>query len=135
VLVEQTISAVTDHQHTFKVHYKVTHPGNDLHTNTLQEFPAVATNQDYNRFAYYGGTAPWTNGAVAVTQFPDLPQFSPVLYVPERWGALVDTPNVGLTVYVPSQYPYIVGFRRLIRGPVGPLTMQPTHMPRTRPGL
>lgn len=120
VLVEQTITAVTDHPHTFKAHYKVTHLGNDLHTNTVQEYPAVYTNRDYNRFVYYGGTSPWTNGTVTVTQFPDLPQFSPVLYVPEHWGALLDTQNMGLTVYVPSQYPYVVGFSAPAPGPGGP---------------
>jgi hypothetical protein len=120
VLVEQTITAVTDHPHTFKAHYKVTHLGNDLHTNTVQEFPAVYANQDYNRFVYYGGTSSWTNGAVTVTQFPDLPQFSPVLYVPEHWGALVDSQNVGLTIYVPSQYPYVMGFAAPDPGPGGP---------------
>jgi len=119
VLVEQTITAVTDHPHTFKAHYKATHLGNDLHANTGQEFPAVYTNQDYNQFVYYGGTSPWTNGAVTVTQLPDLPQFSPVLYVPEHWGALVDAQNVGLTVYVPSQYPYVVGFSAPDPGPGG----------------
>jgi len=120
VLVEQTITAVTDQPHTFKAHYKATHFGSDLHTNTVQEFPAVYTNQDYNRFVYYGGTSPWTNGAVTATQFPDLPEFSPVLYVPEHWGSLVDTQNMGLTVYVPSQYPYVVGFSAPAPGPGGP---------------
>jgi hypothetical protein len=34
---------------------------------------------------------------------------SSLLYAPEHWGAYVDARNVGLTVYVPSQYPYESG--------------------------
>ena len=110
MIVEQTITAVTSQPHTFKAHYKITHLGNDLHANSGQEFPAVYVNTAYNRFIYYGGTAPWTNGAVSVTQFQQLgtPGFN--LYVPEQWGAHVDAQNIGLTVYVPSQYPYVFGF-------------------------
>jgi hypothetical protein len=110
LLVEQTITAVPSQPHTFKAHYKATHLANDLHAEASQEFPAVYTNRDYNRFIYYGGVSPWTNGAVSVTQFPDLPAFSPELYVPEHWGALVDSQNMGLTVFVPSLYPYVLGF-------------------------
>ena len=119
VVVEQTITAVSSQPHTFKAHYKVTHLGNDLHADAPAEFPAVYTNQDYDRFVYYGDTTPWTNGAVTVTQFPAY-TFSPVLYVPEHWGALVDANNVGLTVYVPSQYPYVAGFGEPDPGPGGP---------------
>jgi hypothetical protein len=120
LLVEQTITAITSQPHTFKAHYKVTHLGNDLHANTgSQEFPAVYTNQDYNRFIYYGGTAPWTNGAVTTTQFAPY-SASPLLYVPERWGALVDAQNMGLTVFVPSQYPHLIGFAAPDPGLGGP---------------
>jgi hypothetical protein len=119
VLVEQTITAETSLPHTFKAHYKVTHLGSDLHADAPAEFPAVYTNQNYNRFISYGGTAPWTNGAITITQLPAY-TFSPILYVPEHWGALVDTQNVGLTVYVPSQYPYVVGFAEPDPGPGGP---------------
>jgi hypothetical protein len=119
VLVEQTITAIPSQPHTFKAHLKLTHLGSDLHANSSQEFPAVYTNQDYNRFVYYGGTAPWTNGAVTMTEFQAY-TFSPVLYAPEHWAALVDSQNVGLTVYVPSQYPYVAGFAEPDPGPGGP---------------
>ena len=120
VLVEQTVTAVSNQPHTFKVHYKATHMANDLHPDAAQEFPAVYTNGSYNRFVYYAGVSPWANGAVSVTQFPNLPAFSPELYVPEHWGALVDTQNLGLTVFVPSQYPYVLGFASLSPGGSGP---------------
>jgi len=120
MLVEQTINAVKNQPHTFIAHYKVTHLGNDLHADVSQEFPAVYTNKDYNRFIYYGGTAPWTGGALTVTQFPNLPSLSPYFYVSEHWGALVNTQNMGLTVYVPSQYPYVLGFAAPSPGPGGP---------------
>jgi len=121
ILVEQTITAVPSLPHTFKVHYKVTHLGTDLHTETgSQEFPAVYTNKAYSRFIYYAGSKPWTNSAITETQFPDLPASSPPLYAPERWGALVDSQNMGLTVYVPSQYPRFIGFASPDVGGGGP---------------
>jgi hypothetical protein len=110
VIVEQTVTAVTQEAHTFKVHIKATHLGNDLHTITGQEFPAVYTNRDYNRFITYSGTNPWANGTTTVTLFPNLPAFSPSIYISERWGALVNTQNQGLTVYVPSVNPSMTGF-------------------------
>jgi hypothetical protein len=108
--VEATISAVTSHAYTFKVHYKVTHFGSDQHANSIQEFPAVYANLDYDRFATYQGTAPWTNGTVSTSTMPQLPNFSPRFYVPEQWAALVDNSNTGLTVYIPGVAPYVAGF-------------------------
>jgi hypothetical protein len=110
VLVQQTVSAVAAEPHTFKVHIKATHLGSDLHTDTGQEFPAVYTNRDFNRFITYTGSSPWTNAETTVTLFPDLPAFNPAIYIAERWGALVNAQNQGLTVYVPSVTPYITGF-------------------------
>jgi hypothetical protein len=109
VVVEQTVTPVSGHARAFHVHYRVSHLGSDLHTGARQEFPAVYVNASYNQFVYYGGTAPWTNGVVTVTQFGAPPAVSALLYAPEHWGAHVDTQNVGLTVYVPSQYPYESG--------------------------
>jgi hypothetical protein len=43
-----------------------------------------------------------------------------MLYVPERWGALVDSQNNGLTVYVPAVAPYMLGFASPDPGPGGP---------------
>ena len=43
--------------------------------------------------------------------FPVVPTRSnprPNYYTPERWGAFVNGQDVGLTVYVPAQYPYSV---------------------------
>jgi hypothetical protein len=110
VLVEQTVTAVATEPHTFEVHIKATHLGSDLHTITGQEFPAVYTNRDYNRFITYTGSNPWTNAATTVTLFPNLPAFNPAIYIAERWGALVNSQNQGLIVYSPSVTPYITGF-------------------------
>ena len=110
MLVEQTVSAVTTSAHTFKVHYKVTHLGNDTHDTAGQEFPAVYTNRDYIHFVYYDGANPWTNDAVKLTQFPDLGQPNPPVTVLERWGALVDSTNAGLTVFSPSSGAIYIGF-------------------------
>jgi hypothetical protein len=111
---------VTGQLHTFKIHYKATHLGADLHPNYIQELPAVYSNQDYNHFVYYGGDAPWTNAPVTTTLFPNLPHFSPVLYVPEHWGAYADARNQGITLYAPSRYPYAFGFASADPGPGGP---------------
>lgn len=110
VIVEQTITPLQGHSHAFQVHYKVTHLGSDLHFDAQQEFPAVYTNADYNQFVYYGGTNPWQNGAVSTTQFQQLGQPGPIYFVPEHWGAHVNSQGVGLTVFVPSQYPWVAGF-------------------------
>jgi hypothetical protein len=119
MLVEQTVTPVSGYSHAFQLHYRITHLGSDSHATAGQEFPAVYVNADYNRFVYYGGAAPWTNGAVNVTQFQRLGDPAlPNLYVPEHWGAHVNEQNMGLTVYVPAQYPYVNGFDN--PGPSGP---------------
>jgi len=118
VVVEQTVTPVSGHAHAFRVHYRVSHLGSDWHAGARQEFPAVYVNARYNQFVYYGGNAPWTNGAVSVTQFPAPPAVGSLLHAPERWGAHVDAQNMGLTVYVPSQYPYESGVD--FPGPPGP---------------
>lgn len=118
VIVEQTITPVAGYARAFRAHYKITHLAMDLHANARQAFPAVYIDADYGKFVSYGGTAPWTTGSVSVTQFPPLGTQSPNLYVPEHWGAHVNDQNVGLTIYVPSQYPYVNGFD--FAGPSGP---------------
>ncbi|HXY47854.1 MAG TPA: Ig-like domain-containing protein [Terriglobales bacterium] len=110
MLVEQRVSAVTTSANTFKVHYKVTHLGNDTHGTGGQEFPAVYTNRDYVHFVYYDGANPWTNGVLKKTQFPNLGQPNPPVTVLEHWGALVDSNNAGLTVFSPSSGPLYIGF-------------------------
>jgi len=110
VMVEQTVTALPNYAHTFQVHCKVTHLGSDQHADAGQEFPAVYVNAQYNRFVYYSGTNPWTNGAVSFAQFQHLGDPGFLLYVPERWGAHVNEQNEGLAVFVPSQYPYVSGF-------------------------
>jgi hypothetical protein len=108
--VEATISAVTDHAFTFKVHYKITHFGTDQHANSIQEFPAVYVNLGFDRFVSDSSTTPWTNVPVTFVTMPQLPLGSPTLYASEQWGAFVDSSDQGLTVFVPGMAPYIGGF-------------------------
>lgn len=118
VLVEQTVTSVTSSDRAFHLHYKVTHLGSDLHANAVQEFPAVYVTNDLNQLVYYGGSAPWTNGTVSIA--PLTAQTSPLMYAPEHWGALINAQNMGLTVYVPSQYPWVHGICFPgIGGPIG----------------
>ncbi|MGH9579973.1 MAG: Ig-like domain-containing protein [Terriglobales bacterium] len=108
VLYEQMVARVPGHAQALRVQYRLTHIGTDEHANAVQEFPAVYANLGYDTFAYYGGTSPWTNEPLTFTALPDLPDLGE-LYAPEQWGAYVDNNGVGLTVYVPGQYPYNYG--------------------------
>ena len=110
IYVEATVSAVTDHAFTFKVHYKITHFGTDQHADSIQEFPAVYVNLGFDRFVSDSSTNPWTNAPITSLTMPQLPRFSPTLYASEQWGAFVDSSDQGLTVYVPGMAPYIGGF-------------------------
>jgi Bacterial Ig domain len=110
MLVEQTVTAVKSSPHTFKVHYKVTHLGTDYHGTGGQEFLAVYTNRDYATFVSYAGPKPWSNDNPSVMQFPLLGSPNPPVTVTERWGALVDKHNMGLTVYAPASGAVYIGF-------------------------
>jgi hypothetical protein len=112
VFIEQWVSTLPEYPSAVKLHYKISHFGKDAHTNTFQEFPAVYVNWEFGRFVYYGGEAPWTNGPVSFYTMPDLPKTGPPLYDPEQWGAFVNDQGIGLTVFVPGQYPYVSGFQR-----------------------
>ena len=107
--VEQWLTPVPNRGRAFKVHYKITHFGTDTHTNAFQELPVVYVNRGFDTFIY-SDAAPWTYGTVTHYTMPPLPDRSPTLYAPERWGAYVDSGDSGLTVFVPSSYPYVSGF-------------------------
>jgi hypothetical protein len=106
--VEEWVNLVPNDPAAVKLHFKVTHSGKDRHTNSYQEFPAVYTNWAYGKLVYYGGTAPWTDAEVTTTNLPSPPNPSPTVYTPEQWAALVNNQGIGLTVYVPYQYPYVI---------------------------
>ena len=110
MLVEQTVTAVRSSPNTFQVHYKFTHLGDDSHEIGPVEFPAVYTNQEYIRFVHYDGQAPWTHGDVNISQFANLDVRQTVAEVPERWAALVNAQDAGLTEYSPSSDPQTIGF-------------------------
>jgi hypothetical protein len=107
VYVEQWLSSVPNHSRAFNLHCKITHFGLDRHANSTQEFPAVYVSLGFDRYVYYGGTNPWTNGPVT---FPPVSSggagTSQLFYTPERWAAFVNSQDVGLTVFVPEQYLY-----------------------------
>lgn len=122
VVIEQTILPVPGHARAFKVHYKITHLGVDQHTNAKQEIPAVYAIASDDRFVWYAGAAPWTNDALSTTQWPALDSSAhggpPLRYASERWAAHVNAQNEGLAVYMPGQYPWVIGFTHA--GPDGP---------------
>jgi hypothetical protein len=106
---EETVSVASGAPLAFKVEFKLTHFGTDLHYNADQELPAVWLNGTYGTLEVYGGTNPWTDGVTTATLLPS-PPGTPNVYTSEQWAALVDGNNSGLTVFVPSQYPYVSGF-------------------------
>jgi Bacterial Ig domain len=111
VMIEQTASFVPDYPYAVRLHYRITHLNSDTHASAVQEFPAVWVNQEYDRFVSYDGTRPWTGRPVTASLLTGAGQAAPVRYVSEHWAALVNAQGVGLTVYVPNQYPYAVSFQ------------------------
>jgi len=123
VYLEETVSVSPGAPLAFKVHFKVTHLAADQHYNAAQEFPAVYVNSTYTTLAHYGGINPWTNDAatkILVPTYPAVGQF----YSSEQWAAYVDSNNVGLTVFVPGEYPYVAAtlFPGSGSGPTGDAT-------------
>ena len=110
VLIEETASFVPGYSHAVRLHYKITHLNSDTHASTVQEFPAVFVNQEYDHFVSYAGTSPWTGGGVSSNLLTASAQTA-ARYISEHWAALVDEQGVGLTVYVPQQYPYALGLQ------------------------
>jgi hypothetical protein len=108
---EATITAVTNHAFTFKVHYEITHFGSDQHANSIQEFPAVYVNLGYDGLFTDASTRPWTNSALTPVTMPQLPAMGPTMYASEQWGAYADINGNGLMVFVPGMAPYIGGFQ------------------------
>ena len=109
VIIEQTASFLPDHRYAVRLHYRITHLNSDTHASAVQEFPAVYVNSEYNHFVSYAGTSPWTGGRLSAELLTVLGEPVPERYVPEHWAALVNEEGVGLTVYVPQQYPYAAG--------------------------
>jgi Big-like domain-containing protein len=104
---EQTVSVVPGAPLAFRVHFTLTHLGTDHHYNAWQEFPAVYVNSAYGTLVSYGGTAAWTRDVVTKTSVPASPR-TLIPYSPERWAANVDSNNVGLSVFAPTNYPYVI---------------------------
>ena len=127
---EQTVTLAPGAALAFQLHLKLTHTGTDTHYNQSQEFPAVYVNSAYTTFVYYEGTSPWTNGAVSQAAAPISPA-DVTAYTPEKWAALVDASNQGLTVFVPSVYPswHALSFPQSGgSGPTGDATVYMTPM-------
>ena len=111
VSIEEWVSFVAADPHAVRLHYKITHLGSDTHAEAFQEFPAVYVNRGYDRFIYYSGAQPWTGGAVTAEALPYPGEPNLPRYVPEHWASLVNDQDIGLTVWVPRQYPYANGLR------------------------
>jgi hypothetical protein len=106
--IEKWVSVMPGYNRVFKIHYKITHFGTDSHADAAQELPVVYVNPNVSHFLYYGGNAPWTNGALSQFTMPG--SCCQALYTPEQWGAYVDSANTGIAVYTPMQFPTSKGF-------------------------
>ena len=106
--IEKWISVVPGFTRVFKVHYQITHFGTDAHADAFQELPVMYVNPNAPRFVYYGGAEPWTNGGLSQHAMPFT--CCDMLPTPERWGAYVDSLDVGIALYTPGQYPDSKGF-------------------------
>ena len=124
--IEKWITVVPGYNRVFKVHYKITHFGTDLHADTFQELPVMYVNPNVPNFVYYGGSAPWTNGALSQHVMPY--SCCDMLATPEQWGAYVDDANIGIALYTPQQFPNSKGFNAfstLQFTPMCPFTWEP----------
>ena len=106
--IEKWVSVVPGFNRAFKVHYKITHFGTDTHANKFQELPVMYVNPNVPNFFYYGGTQPWTNGALSQHVMPA--NCCDILPTSELWGAYVDSSNLGIALYTPQQFPVSKGF-------------------------
>ena len=101
--IEKWINRVPGYNRVFKVHYKITHFGTDLHTEHGQEAPVAYVNPNVPTFRYYKGTSPWTNAPL--TSYNIQGPCCTLVHTPELWGAYIDDHNIGLALYTPGQYP------------------------------
>ena len=111
VIIEQTASFVPNSKYAVRLHYRITHFNSDTHASAVQEFPAVWVNREYDHFVTYAGSRPWTGDAVSAERLTAAGPSTLQRHVAEHWAALVNAQGLGLTVYVPQQYPYAVGFQ------------------------
>jgi hypothetical protein len=124
--IEKWVSAVPGFNRVFKVHYRITHFGNDTHANKSQELPVMYVNPNVPNFFHYGGSQPWTNGVLS--QHVMSTTCCDRLGTPEQWGAYVDNNKVGIALYTPQQYPDSLGFNAystLQFTPLCPFTWNP----------
>jgi hypothetical protein len=124
--IEKWISVVPGFNRVFKVHYKITHFGSDLHADAFQEAPVMYVNPNVPNFFYYGGGSPWTGDILSQHVMPS--NCCDMLATTEQWGAYVDSNNIGIAVYTPQQFPNSKGFNAgstLQFTPMCPYTWEP----------
>jgi hypothetical protein len=117
--IEKWITVVPGYNRVFKIHYKITHFGTDSHAQNGQELPVAYVNPNISHFLYYGGNAPWTNGAL--TPFNVEGPCCSHVRTPEQWGAYVDDTNIGLALYTPGQFPQSQVFNAVVTLQLTPL--------------
>jgi hypothetical protein len=103
VTIEQTVTAVSGERRAFKLHYKISHTGPDLHPATAQWVPVLFARQDFNQLVRYTGTSPWTNGATT-TLTPSAGVPTTTYFAGEQWAAWANNTNDGIALYVPGDY-------------------------------
>jgi hypothetical protein len=117
--IEKWILVVPGYSQVFKLHYKITHFGNDSHAQNSQELPVAYVNPNIPHFLYYSGESPWTDGALTPVDVPK--ECCGHLHALEKWGAYVDDTNSGLALYTPGQFPQMQVFNAFSTLQMAPL--------------
>jgi hypothetical protein len=66
----------------------------------------VYVGYSYNRLVYYAGDAAWTGGGVTVRSLEPEGAGLPMYIAREKWAALVNDDDFGITLWTPGSYAY-----------------------------
>ncbi len=109
IKVEQTVTPVASDVHAFRIHYKVTHLGNDTHGVGYPEFPCLYVLKGFDRLMTYMGDNPWTGAAASHVSPPvgrtEGPTQNGFVRTLEKWVAYVNASDYGVSLWVPAAYP------------------------------
>lgn len=119
VLFEQRISPVEGDVRAYRVNFTIEYEGTQLRAVASQELPAAYAGAQYNRLVTYAGDAPWSNDPETAAPLAPLGPVAQQRYSAERWFALVDSRDAGLTIFAPGSSPWVSGF--VAPGRAGPL--------------
>ena len=108
VTVEQWVSPVSTSPAGFVVRTRITHASPaPLAAPSSHHFPSIRGDGSLTRALHYGGSSPWTGDATIEQALTASMPRAQKFVATERWVALVDARDQGVTLYSPSSYPEI----------------------------